>query len=148
MRRSGLIVRFKYSVLGSAFALAVIVLSGCAATGSATSNAGADNKPETTSQKVLTRAQQRWDALLKFDLNAAYGFISPAGRSTMTVEKYRPRVNSGFWRGAKAKDASCEAETCDVIVLIDITVEGVKTSVPVKEVWILEAGQWWFVYQG
>lgn len=139
-------MRFKYSVLGSVFAFAVIVLSGCAATGPVTSSA--DNKPESTSQKVLARAQQRWDALLKFDLNAAYEFISPAGRSTMTIEKYRPRVNSGFWRGAKAKDASCEAETCDVTVLIDITVEGVKTSVPVKEVWILEAGQWWFVYQG
>ena len=139
-------MRFKYSVLGSVFAFTVIVLSGCAATGPVTSST--DNKPESTSQKVLARAQQRWDALLKFDLNAAYEFISPAGRSTMTVEKYRPRVNSGFWRGAKAKDASCEAETCDVTVLIDITVEGVKTSVPVKEVWILEAGQWWFVYQG
>ena len=36
----------------------------------------------------------------------------------------------------------------DVTILIDITVEGVKTNVPVKESWILEAGQWWFVYQG
>ncbi len=141
-------MQFKNSVLSAAFAFAAVVLSGCAATGSDTSSVVVNNKPETTSQQVLARAQQRWDALLKFDLNAAYGFISPAGRSTMTVEKYRPRVNSGFWRGAKAKDASCETETCDVTVLIDIAVEGVKTSVPVKEVWILEAGQWWFVYQG
>jgi hypothetical protein len=113
-----------------------------------TSAESAGNKPETTSQKVVARAQQRWVALLKSDLDAAYAFISPAGRSVMSVEKYRPRVSSAFWRGAKVKEATCEAETCDVTVLVDVTVEGVKTSVPVKESWILEAGQWWFVYQG
>ncbi len=112
------------------------------------SSAGADKKVETTSQKVLGRAQKRWDALLKSDMDTAYGFISPAGRSTMPVEKYRIRVNAVYWRGAKVKDASCEAETCDVTVLIDVDAEGVKTSIPVKEAWILEAGQWWFVYQG
>ena len=148
MRRDGLTVRFKYSVLGSAIALALIVLSGCASTGSGPSVGAADKAAETTTQKVLSRAQQRWDALVKSDIDRAYGFISPAGRSAMSVERYRPRVSAGGWRGAIAKDASCDAETCDVTVLIDITVVGVKTSVPVKETWILEAGQWWFVYQG
>ena len=141
-------MRFKYSVLGSAFAFAIIALSGCASTGSGPLAGEADKASQSTSQKVLVRAQRRWDALLKSDTDTAYGFISPAGRSTMPVEKYRPRVNAAFWRGAKAKDATCEAETCDVTVWIEITVEGVKTSVPVKESWILEAGQWWFVYQG
>ena len=141
-------MRFINSVLSFTFVLAVILLSGCAATGLAPSAGEADKQVETTTQKVLVRAQQRWDALLKADVDKAYGFISPAGRSTMPVERYRLRVNATFWRGANAKDVSCEAETCDVTVLVDITVGGVKTSVPVKETWILEAGQWWFVYQG
>ena len=141
-------MRFKYSVFVSACAFAVMILSGCASTGSQPSTGGADSKAEATSQKVLGRAQQRWDALLKSDMDTAYRYISPAGRSTMPIERYRPRVNAAYWRGAKVKDASCEAETCEVTVLIDLTVEGVKTSVPVKESWILEAGQWWFVYQG
>ena len=141
-------MRFKYSVLVSAFAFAVIIMSGCASTGVQPSTGAVDNKSDATSQKVLGRAQQRWDALLKSDMDTAYRYISPAGRTTMPVEKYRPRVNAAFWRGAKAKEASCEAETCNVTVIIDITVEGVKTNVPVIESWILEAGQWWFVYQG
>ena len=116
--------------------------------GNEPSSGVADKKGETTSQKVLGRAQKRWDALLKPDMDTAYGFISPAGRSTMSSEKYRLRVSGVYWRGAKVKDASCEAETCDVTVMIDIAAEGVKTSIPVKETWILEAGQWWFVYQG
>ena len=141
-------MRFKCSILDATLALVLIVLSGCASTGSAPSAGVADKLPETSTQKVLFRAQQRWDALVKSDIDKAYGFISPAGRSAMSVERYRPRVNAGLWRGANAKDASCEEETCDVTVLIDITVVGVNTSVPVKETWILEAGQWWFVYQG
>jgi hypothetical protein len=33
-------------------------------------------------------------------------------------------------------------------VLVDVEVQGVKFTNPVKENWILDAGKWWFVYQG
>ena len=96
----------------------------------------------------MARAQLRWDALLKRDMDVAYQFISPGGRSLMTLDQYRPRVNTGYWRGAKVKEASCAAETCDVTVLVEMTIERVKFTSPIKESWILDAGKWWFVYQG
>ena len=97
---------------------------------------------------VAKRAQQRWDALLQQDMDAAYQFISPGGRLLMTVEQYRPRVNTSFWRGAKVEKASCAAEICEVTVMVDSLLEGVKFTNRIKETWILDAGKWWFVYQG
>jgi hypothetical protein len=97
---------------------------------------------------VKARAQQRWDALLKRDMEVAYQFISPAGRSLMSLEDYRQRVNAGFWRGAKVGEIICAAETCEVTVLVDIFAQGVKFTNPVKETWIMDAGKWWFVYKG
>jgi hypothetical protein len=139
-------VRFKFSGLVFFVVGVAVNLVGCGAIAPATT--GVASGPEAVSRIVLERAQQRWNALLKADMATAYQFISPGGRSLMTAEQYRPRVNATFWRGAKAEKASCEAETCDVSVLVDVFVEGIKTTVPVKETWILDAGKWWFVYQG
>ena len=141
-------MQFKFSVLLSLAFVSLINLGGCG-TGAAPQSAGlGENGAQAVSRLVSARAQQRWNALLKRDLDAAYQFISPAGRSLMSVDDYRPRVNSGFWRGAKAGYAVCAAETCEVTVLVDMVVEGVKFNVPIKETWILDAGKWWFVYQG
>ena len=123
-------------------------LAGCGAMQPVQSTGAAGSGAETVSRLVVDRAQQRWNALLKQDMDGAYQFISPGGRSVMTVQQYRPRVNTGFWRGAKATTASCAAETCEVTVLVDLIIEGVKFTNPIKETWILDAGKWWFVYQG
>ena len=112
------------------------------------STAIAEMDADAVSRLVTGRAQQRWDALLKRDMDVAYQLISPAGRSLMPLEDYRPRVNTGFWRGAKVTQAVCSAEICEVTVLVDMFVERVKFTNPIKETWILDAGKWWFVYQG
>ena len=139
-------MRFKFSVLVFLVVGVVVSLAGCGAVAppAVAVGSGAD----AASKIVVERAQLRWNALLKADMATAYQFISPGGRSLMTAEQYRPRVNATFWRGAKAEKAVCAAETCEVSVLVDILVEGVKTTIPVKETWILDAGKWWFVYQG
>ena len=141
-------MQFKFSVL-LFFAVAVAVsVVGCGAVHPVESGGTLGTGKDAVTSLVVDRAQQRWNALLKRDMDGAYRFISPGGRSLMSVEDYRPRVNTGFWRGAKVKEATCETETCDVTVLVDMLVEGVKFTNPVKETWILDAGKWWFVYQG
>ena len=131
------------------FAVVVVVsLSGCGTTGPLQSTANVEMDADAVSRLVMGRAQQRWDALVKRDMDAAYQLISPAGRSLMSLEDYRPRANTGFWRGAKVTQAVCSAEICEVTVLVDMVVERVKFTNPVKETWILDAGKWWFVYQG
>lgn len=138
-------MQFKFCVLMFFATVVVLDLAGCGAMPPVQSSGMVAND---VSAVVVERAQLRWNALLKRDMDTAYQFISPGGRSLMTVEQYRPRINTGFWRGAKVEKASCEAETCEVTVLVDLIVEGVKFTNPIKETWILDAGKWWFVYQG
>ena len=141
-------MQFKFFVVIFFSVVAAVNLTGCETMVPVQSAGNVEKNTVTVSQIVTARAQQRWDALLKQDMSAAYQFISPGGRSLMTVEQYRPRVNTSFWRGAKVEKASCAAETCEVTVLVDLVVEGVKFTNPIKETWILDAGKWWFVYQG
>jgi hypothetical protein len=141
-------VQFKFlkAIFFAFFCAASVV--GCGTVGQVQS-ACADAKGEGAAANVVTAcAQQRWNALLKHDLAVAYEFISPGGRSLMSLAQYSPRINSGSWRGAKAEKASCGAETCEVTVMVDVVVSGVKAAIPVKETWILEAGRWWFVFPG
>ena len=130
--------------------LAVLVqgIAGCGTTGSVQSTSVVETGAGDVSKLVTGRAQQRWNALLKADMETAYQFISPGGRSLMTLEQYRLRVNTSFWRGAKVSEASCGTETCEVTVLVDVLLQGVKFTNPIKETWILDAGKWWFVYAG
>ncbi len=141
-------MQFKFSALMFFAVVAVVNLSSCGTMERVQSTATAKMDADATSRLVTGRAQQRWNALLKREMDVAYQLISPAGRSLMTVEDYRPRVITGFWRGAKVTQADCSAEICEVTVLVDMVVERVKFTNPVKETWILDAGKWWFVYQG
>lgn len=138
-------MQFKYSAPIILVWLVVLGLGGCGTVVPLQIPESAEKSPE----KLLVRAQLRWDALLKRDMDKAYQFISPGGRSLMALDDYRQRANAGFWRGAKVvKEPVCAVETCEVTVMVDMVVEGVKFSNPVKETWILDAGKWWFVYQG
>ena len=130
--------------------LAVLVqgMAGCGTTGSVQSTRVVETGAGDVSKLVTGRAQQRWNALLKADMETAYQYISPGGRSVMSLQQYRPRVNPSFWRGAKVSEASCGTETCEVTVLVDVLLQGVKFTNPIKETWILDAGKWWFVYAG
>ena len=141
-------MKFKFFVSLFLAAFVTVNLNGCGSTVASRSAEAPVTGSTAVERQVSARAQLRWNALLKRDTDGAYQFISPGGRSLLSMEQYRPRVNTGFWRGAKVKEASCAAETCDVTVLVDMTVEGVKFTNPVKETWILDAGKWWFVYQG
>ncbi len=141
-------MQFKFS--GPIFFAVIFAVNlvGCGSTVPAQTSVVNEKSGDAVSRLVLGRAQERWDALLKAEVNVAYQYISPGGRSLMSVEQYRPRVRTGIWRGVKADKAVCGAETCEVTVLVDLTVQGVKFINPVKETWILDAGKWWFVYQG
>ena len=141
-------MKFKFLFFVFLAAAGAVNLVGCGLMGSAPAAGASPASTDAAAQQVTARSQLRWNALLKGDMAVAYQFISPGGRSLMSLEQYRPRVNTGFWRGAKVKEASCAAETCDVTVLVDMTIEGVKFTNPIKESWILDAGKWWFVYQG
>lgn len=141
-------MRFRFSVLVFFALIFGVNLVGCGTMVSSQTPDKGENKVDAVTRLVSDRAQQRWNALLELNMELAYQFISPAGRSLLSLKDYRPRINAGFWRGAKVGEVACSAETCEVTVLVDMFVENVKFTNPIKETWILDAGKWWFVYQG
>jgi hypothetical protein len=122
--------------LGAVFALAV--LAGCA-----TAPSG-----ESARQAVAARAQQRWDLLVKNDFAAAYRYISPAGRQLVSEQAYASGLRKNFWRSAKVSEVQCPSEeSCEVDVLIEYQHWGVKMTTPLREKWVRDKSDWWFVLE-
>lgn len=95
------------------------------------------------------RSQARWNALIKGDMAEVYSYLSPATRSTMTLENYSRKYRIGLWEKATAGTATCEMERCKVPVLIVLKggkgVPGLETSV--EEIWVKDASNWWYVWK-
>jgi hypothetical protein len=98
---------------------------------------------------VVTRAQERWDALRAAQYDKAYSYITPSMRATLPLDVFRGRLAGMSWLDVKVVKAVCEPEVCDVSVKIDYYVlPNLRDSQIVGEKWILDGGNWWFVYRG
>ena len=127
--------------------LLVTLLVGCAATSPNPSEKSAI--PQTPEEKVVYRAQARWDALRAGGYDKAYAYITPSMRITLPLEVFRSRISGGSWIDVKVTKAVCEPEVCDVSVKIEYYVlPNLRDTQTVTEKWILEGGNWWFVYRG
>ena len=102
----------------------------------------------TPEQKVMQRAEARWNAILEGKVDVAYGIISPAGRLRMPLEEYRLRVNTQYARKVRVASATCEVELCEVTLDFDYVLNGLPLSQVITEKWVLDGGEWWFVYRG
>ena len=98
------------------------------------------------SAEVRDRAQGRWDALLRGDVAAAYAYLSPATRGTVSLLQYQQRIRVGFWKRALVETVSCEPEVCKVGLRITYDFGGAKgVETPLSESWIKGDGKWWAV---
>lgn len=123
---------------------ALIVLAGCATPGG-NAPGTAPATPEARQALVTERTNARWAALIKDDLDAAYGYMSPAYREVLSLDKYKVTMRRGAFRAAKVESASCDGDACKVRVLLTYDhrlMKGITT--PVDESWIVDGGQAWF----
>ena len=114
-----------------------------------------DSPPEVKAAVVKERAQARWDALIKGDLDAAYAYLSPASKAATSIEAYKRQIRPGMWREVKIDGVQCETELCSVNLKLtyDVprsatrpkTVQGLEA--PISERWVIENGSAWFVYR-
>ena len=105
--------------------------------------------PLSPEQAVKARAQARWDALVAGQIEKAFEFITPSGRSTLPFDVFRGRLSGTSWRKASVTSATCEPEVCDVNVTLEVDVlPNLPQPIPISEKWLLVDGQWWFVYRG
>ena len=141
-RINNIVVRSVVTVLAL---LAVILLSACASTSTASSE-----------DIVQERAQARWDALLNGDFATAYSYLSPGYRSTITVVDYEIgiRMRKVQYRMAEYQSHSCEKNVCTVRFKVGYSVvrpvPGMaewENNSTVPEQWIKSDGEWWFLPQ-
>ena len=102
--------------------------------------------PRTPEEAVKQRAQARWDLMLKGDFNAAYGYLSPGSRSVITASDYASSLRVGFWKTAVVEKVECgSAQSCEVAATIEYEHLGRRTKTPLRETWIREGSEWWYL---
>lgn len=132
----------------AAFAVCAALTAGCASKGG---EPVADATPEAKAAAVKERASARWAALIKGDKDAAYAYLSPGVRKTMSLEQYRARTNTSGFRAAEIEKVDCEAEVCKVMLKLTydyVPEKGVTAARGITtaawETWVVEQGQAWF----
>jgi hypothetical protein len=140
------------SVANVAVAAVVIAAGALGVAGCATApSGGAPGKGAAEAERVAVvtkRAEERWALLIKGDLKAAYGYLSPASRAVITLERYETKTKTGNFREIKMDRVSCDAEMCKVRLYLTYdhrVMQGIVT--PLEETWVFESGQAWFVYR-
>jgi len=108
--------------------------------------AGCATAPERPAEEIVkARAQARWDALVKEDYAAAYGYLGPGSRAVNSLDAYKASINKGFYKSGQVETATCEAETCEVQVRVEYEFKGSRIKTPLGETWIKQQGNWWYV---
>ena len=124
--------------------LAVVVLAVLAA---ACATLGPSSPNEEKVKVVSERAQARWKAIIGKDFAAAYEYLSPKSRATVTPAGFKTIASRINYKDAKINEVSCDAETCKVKLLITYDsklMNGVHT--PLEEYWVIDKGQAWYVW--
>jgi len=107
-----------------------------------------DTPPEEKQKLVAARAEARWQALIKGDLETAYSYLSPGSRATTSLALYKAKVKPGMWHQAKVDKITCEGELCQVTMIITYDAKRMKgIETPLVETWVIENGTPWYVYR-
>lgn len=126
--------------------LASLGLAACAGMAGVTADAPKEKKEAL----VAERAQARWNALIDKDFSGAYGYLTPATRQLVTVEEYKANFGGELrYTAARVEKVTCEAEACKVQMMVTYDhrlMKGITTAI--EESWILDKGQFWYVYRG
>ena len=128
--------------------VAVLSLMSCAVSPIGDEKAGSA-APDARRKAVETRVHERWDALIKGDLQGSYSYLSPASRETMSFEQYQKVTRKTGFREAKIESIDCDADACKVKLMVTYDhrlMKGVAT--PVEETWVFDKGTAWYVYRG
>lgn len=107
-----------------------------------------------TENVIEERAMARWETLLSGDLAAAWEYLSPGYRSSVSSEQYRQSVliKRVKWTGARYIESDCIETTCKVKISIDYALYGAIPGVQsftgtqaIEESWLLVDGKWYLV---
>lgn len=143
-------VSSRRSIVMAGLAFAVLsVLPGCATL-----------QPEDSGQwresqrpVLKARAEARWDALIKGDIEKAYIYTTPEYRAVVNPQQYKGKYGRVLnWLGARVVDISYDAPTVatvsvEVTYRIDLpgkSGELIETQKAISEKWIYKDREWWY----
>ena len=103
---------------------------------------------------VEARAQARWDALGEGDSQAAYQYLSPGYRSSVSEDTYRLRLLNQRvrWTGGEVTGSDCSETACTVNVAVTYEiaqpfdgVDEMSSTRKTVENWVRSEGRWWYL---
>jgi hypothetical protein len=108
----------------------------------------AESPPEVKQKAVVERAKARWQAVLASNVQAAYDFLSSGSKAAGSLAIYGGRARLKGFKSVDVISAVCEAEMCKVRVNVVLEHRLMK-SIPmdIEEAWVLENGQYWYVWR-
>lgn len=140
-RRSLVMAGLAYAVLSA--------LPGCA-----TLQPEESEKWRESQRPVLkARAEARWGALIKGDIENAYTYTTPEYRAVVNLQQYKGKYGRVVdWRGARVVDISYDVPTVatvsvEVTYRVDLPGTGgelIETQKAISEKWIYKNREWWY----
>jgi hypothetical protein len=100
---------------------------------------------------VRERAEARWQALVERRFSDAYTYLSPGYRELTTVNDYVAAMSNRpvRWESADVTDATCDADVCQVKVLMTYSLTMPQAGVGrinsvsgINEQWLKLDGEW------
>ena len=102
---------------------------------------------------LKARAEARWDALIKGDIEKAYIYTTPEYRAVVNLQQYKGKYGRVLdWRGARVVDISYDVPTV-ATVSVEVTYriglpgmagELIETQKAISEKWIYKNREWWY----
>lgn len=140
--------RRSFVVAGLAFAM-LSALPGCA-----TLEPEESEKWRESQRPVLkARAEARWGALIKGDIESAYMYTTPEYRAVVNLQQYKGKYGRVVdWRGARVVDIGYDVPTVasvsvEVTYRVDLPGTGgelIETKKAISEKWIYKNREWWY----
>jgi len=123
-----------------------MMLTACATV--MTGGVTAESPLEVKQKVALERANARWQALMKGDAETSYSFFSSGSKAIGSLEFYKARARLSGFRAVDMHSAVCEAEICKVKLTVTLDHRLMKgIPLDVEESWVLENGQYWYVWR-
>jgi hypothetical protein len=101
--------------------------------------------------ELRERVQARWDAVIKGEIDKAYGFETPEYRKAHAEEDYRAAIGRRVtWHVATLKDLRYDrTDAAEAIIALDYSFalpgsdEMARTTSIISDRWVYSEDQWW-----
>ena len=105
-------------------------------------------------QLTTRRAEERWQALIAWDQEKAYSYLSPGTRQAISLAAYAKKNTMApvQYEGAVVKSTQCENKVCTVMLELRYiyrgsvaAMQGQEMTSTITEKWIEADGNWFYV---